>query len=247
MDSTAWLFPIVLFFIEIIGTVGAFGSSLLLVPIAGLFFPFRQVLLLTACLHVVSNLSKIFLFREGLNRFLLWNMGLPSIISVVAGAFLSVYVNDLWAGILLGIFLIVFSVWMLRNPEWKLESGRVNAIAGGAIAGFTAGLLGTGGAIRGVSLAAFDLSKQVFVATSAAIDFGVDFSRLFIYQSQASVPEGFWTLFPLMLLASYTGTWTGKRILERVSQERFRALVLWLILLTGIGSISGAIYRMSAG
>jgi uncharacterized membrane protein YfcA len=48
-----------------------------------------------------------------------------------------------------------------------------------------------------------------------------------------------------MLLASYTGTWTGKRILERVSQERFRAVVLWLILLTGIGSISGAIYRMS--
>jgi hypothetical protein len=47
----------------------------------------------------------------------------------------------------------------------KLEPNRLNAVVGGGIAGFLAGLIGTGGAIRGLALAAFDLEKSVFVAT----------------------------------------------------------------------------------
>jgi uncharacterized protein len=48
-------------------------------------------------------------------------------------------------------------------------------------AGLLAGHIGTGGAIRGLVLAAFNLEKGVFVATSAAIDSGVDLSRMIIY------------------------------------------------------------------
>ncbi|MDO1498978.1 hypothetical protein Q2T40_01035 [Winogradskyella maritima] len=35
------------------------------------------------------------------------------------------------------------------------------------LAGFSAGLLGTGGAIRGLTMAAFNLEKNMFIATSA--------------------------------------------------------------------------------
>jgi hypothetical protein len=48
------------------------------------------------------------------------------------------------------------------------------------IAGFFAGLIGTGVAIPGFALARFDLEKSTFVATSAAIDSGIDLSRMTI-------------------------------------------------------------------
>ncbi|PYI87537.1 MAG: hypothetical protein DMF03_13165, partial [Verrucomicrobia bacterium] len=56
-----------------------------------------------------------------------------------------------------------------------------------------AGLIGTGGAIRGIALAAFDLEKNVFVAASAAIDSGVDFSGMIVYlRSNYLTPEFYW-------------------------------------------------------
>ena len=72
--------------------------------------------------------------------------------------------------------MIGFSVLFYCKPLIKLSPNKLNAVSAGGIAGFLAGVIGTGGAIRGLALAAFDLEKGVFVATSAAIDSGVDFS-----------------------------------------------------------------------
>ena len=59
---------------EITGTIGGFGSSVFFVPIASFFFDFQSVLGLTAIFHLSSNISKIALFRKGLNKKLLINI-----------------------------------------------------------------------------------------------------------------------------------------------------------------------------
>src|SRR5690606_39917569 len=63
---------------EILGTIGGFGSSVFFVPIGNFYFDFYSVLGLTAIFHLSSNLSKIVLFRKGLNKFLLLYIGVPS-------------------------------------------------------------------------------------------------------------------------------------------------------------------------
>ena len=60
----AW-FSILLLLAEIAGTVGGFGSSMLVMPLAGEFLPFEQALGLTAVFHVFSNGAKMILFRKG--------------------------------------------------------------------------------------------------------------------------------------------------------------------------------------
>jgi hypothetical protein len=45
------------------------------------------------------------------------------------------------------------------------------------LSGFSAGLLGAGGAIRGLTMAAFNLEKSKFVTTSAMINFMIDSIR----------------------------------------------------------------------
>lgn len=237
MDSALLLFLLLLFLAEILGTLGGFGSSLFMIPLAGLFYPFHQVLLITAFLHVVSNLSKIALFRYGLSKFLLLYMGLPSVVGVVIGAMLSELVNDRAAALLLGIFLSVFSGIMLLAPKWKLKATKDGAVLTGGAAGFTAGLLGTGGAIRGLGLTAFGLDKASFVATSAAIDLGVDSSRLAVYWLESSLPEGFWLQLPWMIAVSFGGTLAGRTLLKKVSQEQFRNLILLLVLGAGLWSL----------
>ena len=133
---------------EILGTIGGFGSSVFFVPLGNFYFDFYSVLGLTAIFHLSSNLSKIFLFKKGLDKRLLWTIGIPSVVFVIVGGFLSRILNSVFLEIFLGIFLVGFSLLFLLRSEVVVSPTNRNAIIGGSFSGFSAGLLGTGGAIR---------------------------------------------------------------------------------------------------
>ncbi len=66
MIDKYYLFVILALISEIIGTISGFGSSILFVPVASMFFDFKTVLGITAVFHVFSNLSKIALLASGI-------------------------------------------------------------------------------------------------------------------------------------------------------------------------------------
>lgn len=219
---------------EILGTVGGFGSSLFFVPIAGFFFDFHSVLGITALFHLSSNISKIALFRNGVDKNLIINIGIPAVLFVVAGAFLTRFIDNKLLEIFLAIFLIVISLLLLIFKRLVVKPTFINSLSGGALSGLTAGLLGTGGAIRGLTLAAFNLKKEVFIATSAVIDLGIDFSRSIVYFSNGYIHNHDLYLIPILLVVGIVGTYIGKLILNFFSQQQFKYIVLTLILIIGI-------------
>ncbi len=241
-----FLFFVLAFCSEIAGTVAGFGSSVFFVPLAGFFFDFHQVLALTSILHVFSNAAKLILFRSHVQWRLLLLLGIPSTICVILGAYLSTRLEFRYTELILGLFLIAFSTFFLLRPEVKLSPRPLNAIAAGGAAGFLAGVIGTGGAIRGLALGAFDLEKSVFVATSAAIDSGVDFSRMIVYlRSGFLAAESFW-LVPALLVVAFAGSYAGKILLNKIPQKSFRKIVLVLVLLIGLTTLGGFIQHLIA-
>ena len=229
------LFLLAAFLCEILGTIGGFGSSVFFVPIAGFFFSFNMVLAITGILHVFSNVNKLLLFKNSIDKKLLLYYGIPSVLLVLAGSYLSTFTSFELAELTLAIFLVIFSVTLLLLPNLQLPATRNNALLSGALAGLLAGFNGTGGAIRGISMAAFNLEKNTFVATSAAVDLGVDVSRSAVYLSYGYFDKQYWYLIPLLLVISFFGSLVGKKLLNRIPQEKFKKLVLYLIL--GIGLI----------
>jgi len=236
------MFSILLFFFlalisEIIGTIGGFGSSVFFVPVAEFFFDFKTVLMLTAIFHDFSNTSKLILFRKHIDYKLLLLFGIPSTIFVILGAYLSSYLHYKYNELILGIFLILFSSFVFLKPDFRLPISKFSSIAGGSTAGFLAGLIGTGGAIRGMSLSAFNLEKNIFIATSAAIDFFVDISRTVVYLRNGYYQPSHLLYIPFLLVVAFTGSWIGKKLLVKISQENFRKIVLALLFLIGITMI----------
>jgi len=219
---------------EILGTVGGFGSSLFFVPIASYFFDFYSVLGITALFHVSSNLAKIGFFRKGFDKKLIISIGIPAVLFVIAGAFLSKFIDTKILEILLAAFLVMVSLILLLFKNIKVKPTLSNSIMGGTLSGLTAGLLGTGGAIRGMTLAAYNLKMDVFIATSAIIDLAIDLSRSVVYSLNGYVHKQHLFLIPILLFVSITGTFIGKKILIRISEEQFKSFVLILVLLTGI-------------
>ena len=234
MKDINFIFLILTLVAEIIGTIGGFGSSVFFVPLGNFYFDFQSVLGLTAIFHLSSNLSKIFLFKKGLDKRLLLSIGIPSVIFVVIGGFLSKIFNSNFLEIFLGIFLIGFSLLFLIKSKLSISPNDKNAVVGGALSGFSAGLLGTGGAIRGLTMASFNLEKSVFIATSAFIDFLIDFSRTFVYYSNGYIHKHDLKYVPFLFVIGLIGTFIGKKILAYIPQSKFRRLSLSLILIVGI-------------
>ncbi|WP_226389910.1 sulfite exporter TauE/SafE family protein [Penaeicola halotolerans] len=228
------LFALLALIAEILGTIGGFGSSMLFVPLAQFFFDFQTVLGITALFHVFSNSAKLILFFKHIDWKISWTLGIPAVVFVSIGAILTNLIELYWAKVALGAFLIAMGTLFLVKPNLTFQPSTKNTLLGGTISGFLAGLVGTGGAIRGLTLAAFSLSKNAFIATSSAIDFGVDLSRSIIYLSQGYLDRSHLYYFPTLIIIAFLGSWIGKKILQYIPEMLFKKIVLVLIVLLGM-------------
>lgn len=232
-----FLFILLALIAEILGTVGGFGSSVFFIPIAAFFLDFHSVLGITALFHVASNLTKIFMFRKGVDKKLIVYLGIPAVIAVLIGAYFSKIVVSEYLEVGLAVFLICTSLAFLIFKNIGFALTIKNSIIGGVLSGGIAGLIGTGGAIRGLTLTSFKLKPEIFIATSAIIDLGVDSGRGLVYWMNGYMHSHDLYLIPLLIIASIVGTYIGKQLLTKISEVKFRAIVLVLILITGISTL----------
>jgi uncharacterized protein len=233
-----YLFIILSFVAEVLGTISGFGSSILFVPIASMFFDFKTVLGITAIFHVFSNLSKIALFRKGINKEIALKLGIPAVIFVIIGAWLTAVIDLHKMELLMNVSLVLLALYLLVNFNKSIKQTDTNLYIGGTVSGLLAGLIGTGGAIRGITLAAFHLPKDIFIATSAIIDLGVDLSRAAIYVKQGYFDTKYLLLIPFLIGVSILGSYLGKLILQKTSETVFRYIVLIMIITTAVFNTS---------
>lgn len=242
MNATLLLFLVLSLIAEVLGTIGGFGSSVFFVPLANLFLDFKSVLGITAIFHLSSNISKMMLFKKGLNKFLLIYIGVPAVVFVIIGGFLSRVLDERVLQISFAVFIIITSLFFLIFNHVHLASDKKNALIGGGLSGFLAGALGTGGAVRGITMVAFNIEKEQFVATSAAIDFAVDFSRTVVYFLNGYMHKEHLMYMVSLIVIGFVGTWLGKLVLQRISQERFKNIVLFLLLGIGVFSLYRGVF-----
>ena len=219
---------------EIIGTIAGFGSSTVFLPLALLFFDFKTALVLVAFLHIFGNLGRVTFFKGGLDKNLLFAFGLPGVILTLVGALLVSYISqDLFKG-LLGLFLVLYAAVSLWKDELQVKQTTFITILGGGLSGFLAGLIGTGGVLRGAFLTAFGLPKEKYIATAAAVALAVDLTRIPIYFAQGFLEAKFYWYLPWLLLIALAGSFTGKKIVNHIPQKTFKKVVLAAMLIIGI-------------
>ncbi|MCX6194869.1 MAG: sulfite exporter TauE/SafE family protein [Cytophagales bacterium] len=229
MNQGFYLFFLLALLAEIIGTVSGFGSSILFVPLASLFIDFKLVLGITAVFHVFSNLSKIFLFQKGIDKTIALKLGIPAVIFVILGAILTQFVPLKEIELSMNLIILALTIFLISGAGKNIQQTNINLYTGGIISGFLAGLIGTGGAIRGITLAAFGLEKDVFIATSALIDLGVDSSRAVVYIVQGYFLQEHPILIPFLIVIAFLGSYIGKKVLSYIPEKYFHYVVLGVI------------------
>lgn len=228
------LFLLAAYAAAVIATVAGFGSSTLLIPVAVFFMDLKTAVFLVACFHLFNNLFKIRLFFAKIDFKLFRLFGIPSIIFAFLGAgAVAVLPAELLTRIL-AVFLILFSGIAFLWPNIKIRQSPLNALFGGSLSGFLAGLIGMGGAIRSMFLLTFNLPKEIYVATAALIAFMIDLTRIPTYLWTGVVRNhAYYSLLPVLIIIAYFGVKTGKGLLGKIAQDAFRKIVLGALFLVG--------------
>lgn len=221
-------------FSEILGTISGFGSSTFFVPIALFFESMHLVLAITSILHCFSNFSKISLFRGPFSWPLFWKLSLPFILLTVAGALVTNWFSPENLMHALGLFLISISIlfFISKRFAYRIPFGFGVVLSG--LSGFSTGLFGTGGALRGLSLSAIALEKNQFILMSSAMDMAGDLLRAGIYIYHGYMDWEQWFYIPLLAISAFLGAWVGKKILHKIDQKHFDNVVIFAVFLSGL-------------
>jgi uncharacterized membrane protein YfcA len=217
-----------------VGTFTGFGTSTIMIPALLFYYPLPQVLLLVGIVHFVGNIWRMLFFPTGLRWKILLLFGVPSIVASYAGAALTTKVDEELLQRILGGVLLLYALFLFLRPFWKIPATTQMAIGGGAASGFMAGMFGVGGAVRAAFLRAFELPKDAYIFTAAAIALVTDSTRLITYTvDQINLPPLLWFGMAVFLPISLLGSWIGQRIVHSLSDRAFRMVVTVFLAIAG--------------
>ena len=229
------LLAVLTLFASIVGTITGFGTSTVMVPILTFFFPLPLTLLFVGIIHWCGDIWKLLLFSHVIRWKLILLFGIPAIIAGYLGASLVLDIQEAVLLRILGGFLLLYSlVSLFIRFSFKNSDHPGIAIIGGAVSGFIIGIVGVGGEIRAAFLSAFNLPKEVYLATIGAIAFATDITRVGTYL-YSGVRLSDFLLFSLIILIpiSFMGAKIAQKIVHKISEEHFQKAVLIVLFLIG--------------
>ena len=236
-----------------------FGLGTILVPVFAVFFPIDIAITLTAIVHFLNNMFKLFLLGKSADRKVIIKFGVPSVLASFIGAYLLTYVTKLEplftytmfdktciitpVKLIIGILLFAFALFDLVPKLTRLQIDVKYLLLGGLLSGFFGGLSGNQGALRTAFLIRTNLTKEAFIATGVVIACLVDISRLSVYSNQI-IRFGDQLNYPLIISATFSafiGAYLGNRLLKKVTIKTIQYLVAAMLtvfaVLLGLGII----------
>lgn len=228
-------FFVVALFASAMAAITGFGTAMVLLPFTTLFVALEPAIVLVAIFHFLSNVSRLWFMRRHVHRRTAILYGAPSLVAAFAGAMLLTKLSGTRPlRIAFGVFLAAYAVSSLAGRTWRVPSSDRTLVVGGVLSGFTSGLIGLGGAIRGAFLISTPLGKEAYIGTSAAIAVAVDTARLSVYLPWGALPAKLHWLVPPMVVCAFVGAWIGRRGLMRLPEATVRRVIMVAVLIVAI-------------
>jgi len=234
-----------------------FGLGTLLMPVVALFLPVEVAIAVTVIVHLANNLFKLALVGKKADCSVVWRFGAPAVLAALLGAWLLNMLSGLptlfeyqWLGrefavsvvkFIIGVLILAF-VWLELSPRFAKMSFDARYLPlGGALSGFFGGLSGHQGAFRSMFLIKSGLDSQRFIATGVVLAVLVDVARMLVYgwSFSANTANVQWTMVLSASFSAFVGAYLGAKLLHKVTLRTIQRLVSVLLVLIGLGLVTG--------
>ncbi len=232
-----------------------FGLGTLLMPVFALFFPVESAIAMTAVVHLANNLIKLGFFFRNINWSVVIKFGIPSVFAAFLGAHLLSLLSNLApvvsysigsseftitpVKLIVGVLLLLFSVFELSPKLAKLQFDKKFLSLGGALSGFFGGLSGNQGALRSAFLVKANLSKEVFIGTGVVIASFIDITRLSVYSDKLQLVDSNIMLLVVAVASAFLGVFFGNKLVKKVTIHTLQQIVGALLFVFAVLLVAG--------
>jgi len=218
-----------------LSTLAAGGSPLILIPVIGLYLGAAAVPPVVTIGMLLGNFQRMWIYWNYIDWTVMWWYLPGAIVGAGLGAFVFTQTEIQWLPVLLGIFLILSGVTCNVGNQQQLF--KVNAwyfLPAGFIYAFLSGLIGSTGPMLNSLYFNYGLVKEDMVATKAANVVIIHIVKVFFYILLGAFTKAYLFYGIIIGLAAFPGNWIGQIVLEKISTERFRQIVVMFVTFSGM-------------
>jgi uncharacterized protein len=225
---------VVAFVAATLAAVAGFGGAAVLLPMLVLVFGVREAIPILTVAQLIGNGSRVWFNRHELDWKVVAWFALGGVPMAILGGMLFARAPLAALTRVLGVFLILIVVWRHIRRGTKRRPPLKSFVAIGAVSSFLSALLGSVGPLMAPFFLAYGLVKGAYIGTEALSTVVMHLAKLVAYKQSAILP---WhavlaglALGPIMV----GGSFAGKRIVDRISERVFVAIIELTLLAAGV-------------
>jgi len=221
------------FFAAAISGAAGFGGALLLLPLLSKTIGTTMAVPVLTIAQLIGNLSRAFFGFKQIKwkPVLMFILGAVPMSILGAFSFVKVPKEIITRGI--GLAIIVFVV-LKYFKVLKFEPGDRTMLVGGAVTGLISGLVGSAGPIGAALFLSLNLPPVSYIASEAVTAIAMHISKTIVYQKYLGIGLYALGLGLFMGVAMIAGTWAGKKVIDKMSIEKFVKFVGVLLAVIGL-------------
>lgn len=226
------LFAISFIAATISGAAG-FGGALVLLPVLTNIVGIKAAVPILTIGQIFGNTSRVWFGRHDLKWKPITFFLFTAIPLTILGSYLFADIDSAKIKIGIGVFLILLAIYRRTNIK-KIELGDKGMLLGGGLTGFLSGLVGSGGPLGAAFFLGLNLTATAYIASEALTALVMHLTKTIVYNKYSLIGETelYYGLF--IGVAMILGSWTGKKIIEKLSKEKFILVVEILLIISGL-------------
>jgi len=229
--------PIILFAISFIAATisgaAGFGGALILLPVLTSIVGIKAAVPILTIGQIFGNASRVWFGRHELKWKPILFFLATAIPLSIAGSYLFTDIDSRTIKIGIGIFLILLVIYR-RLQMKKISLGDKGLLLGGGLTGFLSGLAGSAGPLGAAFFLGLNLTATAYIASEAFTALTMHLTKTIVYNKYSLIGQTELCYGLFIGIAMIAGSWTGKKIIEKLSQDKFVLLVEILLVISGL-------------
>lgn len=229
-DATFYIIVAGSFVAALVNAAFSAGGALIILAVTSLVLPVSAIVPIHSTLLIGSTSTRTLFFWRDID----WKIAGPflvgSVIAVAIGSRLYVELPDTFIATAISIVML-FAIW-LPEVRWRPQLRHPWALVG-----FVHSLLSTlfaYGALLHAIILQTGLKKRQIVATMGASLTGMGIFKITGYTLNGFNYGPYIQIIVFAILAAFLGTWIGRMIIERISEQLFRVVFRSLVTITAL-------------
>jgi hypothetical protein len=222
---------------SLVGGIAGFGTGIIMLPLVAWVLGLRAAVPVLTVTMAIGNLARIWWSRGEVDRRVVARFAIGAVPATALGTALYVGAPSEWLGRFVGLFLIA-SVPLRRILAMDFFRMRLAYFpALGAVVGLVSGLVVTTGPLNTPFFLAYGLRRGAYIGTEAVCAMVMHLSRGAALARYALLTWETFAVGALLGATMFAGSWLGRRVLDRMSDRVFLAIIEVLLVALGLHSL----------